>query len=72
MVLRRKLSVLLAAVMLLAMTLASSSVALAAHYENGYGQHSGGGDAAHQQDRGNHQGHGGGRLNNKHVGCLIC
>jgi hypothetical protein len=38
-VLRRRLTVLLAAVMLLAMTLASSSLAFANHNAKGFGQH---------------------------------
>jgi hypothetical protein len=65
--LRRRLSVLLAAVMMLGMTLASSSVVFAAHNENGHGQHRGGGDSAHS-DQGKHKANGGGRANNPHSG----
>jgi hypothetical protein len=72
-VLRRKLAVLLGAVMMFAMTLASGVAMAEPGKGKGVGPGEGGGDAAHT-DNGNHNAVGGGRLHNKHVGapCGTC
>ena len=64
MVLRKRLAVLLAAVMMLAM--ASPAFGAPGGQGKGFGQGTGGGDTVHV-DNGNHFAKGGGRANNPHV-----